>query len=45
LDTQLLFFVAQGLCVVAHDRRSHGRSTQMSDDVVAGIMKVSETTA
>ncbi len=27
-DAQLLFFVAQGYRVVAHDRRGHGRSTQ-----------------
>jgi non-heme chloroperoxidase len=30
-DAQLLFFVAQGFRVVAHDRRGHGRSTQVSD--------------
>ena len=30
-DTQLLFFVAQGFRVIAHDRRGHGRSTQVSD--------------
>ena len=30
-DTQLLFFVHQGYRVVAHDRRGHGRSTQVSD--------------
>jgi len=28
-DTQLLFFVANGYRVVAHDRRGHGRSTQV----------------
>jgi non-heme chloroperoxidase len=27
----MLFFVAQGFRVVAHDRRGHGRSTQVSD--------------
>jgi len=26
-DAQMLFFVAQGFRVVAHDRRGHGRST------------------
>ena len=27
-DSQLLFFLAQGYRVIAHDRRGHGRSTQ-----------------
>lgn len=30
-DTQMLFFVANGYRVVAHDRRGHGRSSQVSD--------------
>ncbi len=30
-DAQLLFFVAQGYRVVAHDRRGHGRSSQVGD--------------
>lgn len=30
-DTQMLFFLEQGYRVVAHDRRGHGRSTQVSD--------------
>jgi non-heme chloroperoxidase len=30
-DTQLLFFLGQGYRVVAHDRRGHGRSTQVAD--------------
>jgi non-heme chloroperoxidase len=30
-DTQLLFFLAQGYRVIAHDRRGHGRSTQVAD--------------
>lgn len=30
-DAQMLFFVGQGFRVVAHDRRGHGRSTQVSD--------------
>jgi len=30
-DTQMLFFVANGYRVVAHDRRGHGRSAQVSD--------------
>jgi non-heme chloroperoxidase len=29
-DAQLLFFLAHGFRVVAHDRRGHGRSTQVS---------------
>ena len=30
-DTQMLFFVQNGFRVVAHDRRGHGRSAQVSD--------------
>jgi non-heme chloroperoxidase len=30
-DTQMLFFLGQGHRVVAHDRRGHGRSSQVSD--------------
>lgn len=30
-DAQMLFFVSQGYRVVAHDRRGHGRSAQVSD--------------
>jgi non-heme chloroperoxidase len=30
-DAQLLFFLAQGYRVIAHDRRGHGRSTQVAD--------------
>src|SRR4026208_2598888 len=30
-DTQMLYFVAKGYRVIAHDRRGHGRSTQVSD--------------
>ena len=30
-DTQMLYFLAQGFRVVAHDRRGHGRSTQVSE--------------
>jgi non-heme chloroperoxidase len=30
-DAQMLFFLAQGYRVVSHDRRGHGRSTQVSD--------------
>jgi non-heme chloroperoxidase len=29
-DAQLLFFVKQGFRVIAHDRRGHGRSTQVA---------------
>ena len=30
-DTQMLFFLAQGFRVIAHDRRGHGRSTQVAE--------------
>src|SRR5689334_19980286 len=30
-DTQMLYFVGKGYRVVAHDRRGHGRSGQVSD--------------
>jgi len=30
-DAQMLFFLAQGYRVVAHDRRGHGRSSQVGD--------------
>lgn len=30
-DSQMLFFVRQGFRVIAHDRRGHGRSTQVAD--------------
>jgi non-heme chloroperoxidase len=30
-DAQLMFFLAHGFRVVAHDRRGHGRSTQVAD--------------
>jgi non-heme chloroperoxidase len=30
-DTQMLFFVQKGYRVIAHDRRGHGRSAQVSD--------------
>ncbi|MHC2484864.1 alpha/beta fold hydrolase [Rhizobium leguminosarum] len=30
-DAQMLFFLAQGFRVVAHDRRGHGRSTQVGE--------------
>ncbi|MFC3579467.1 alpha/beta fold hydrolase [Sphingomonas hylomeconis] len=30
-DTQMLYFLAQGYRVVAHDRRGHGRSSQSAD--------------
>jgi non-heme chloroperoxidase len=30
-DTQMLFFLKQGYRVIAHDRRGHGRSAQVSD--------------
>jgi len=30
-DTQMLFFLGKGFRVVAHDRRGHGRSSQVAD--------------
>ena len=30
-DTQMLFFVSKGFRVIAHDRRGHGRSSQVAD--------------
>src|SRR5437762_14221540 len=30
-DNQMMFFLGNGYRVVAHDRRGHGRSTQVSD--------------
>src|SRR6266446_3987214 len=30
-DAQMLFFLSHGYRVIAHDRRGHGRSTQVSD--------------
>ena len=30
-DTQMLFFLKHGYRVIAHDRRGHGRSTQVGD--------------
>src|SRR5438876_10531453 len=30
-DTQMLFFLKHGYRVIAHDRRRHGRSTQVAD--------------
>lgn len=30
-DAQMLFFLGKGYRVIAHDRRGHGRSTQVSD--------------
>ncbi len=46
-DTQILFFLANGYRVVAHDRRGHGRSTQVDfghdmDHYAADASAVSE---
>ena len=30
-DSQMLFFLSKGYRVIAHDRRGHGRSTQVGD--------------
>ena len=48
-DNQMMFFLAQGYRVVAHDRRGHGRSTQTwggnemdtyADDLLALVQKL-----
>src|SRR4029077_5834725 len=31
-DPQMLFFLSKGYRVIAHDRRGHGRSTQVAND-------------
>ena len=31
-DNQMLYFLCKGYRVIAHDRRGHGRSSQVSDD-------------
>ena len=36
-DTQMLFFLANGYRVVAHDRRGHGRSSQTATGSYEGI--------
>jgi non-heme chloroperoxidase len=30
-DAQMMFFLDHGYCVIAHDRRGHGRSTQTAE--------------
>ena len=30
-DTQMMFFLSRGYRVIAHDRRGHGRSSQVAD--------------
>ena len=44
-DAQLLFFVAQGFRVIAHDRRGHGRSAQVSDGHDIGAAGMGECIA
>src|SRR5580692_9144418 len=46
-DNQMLFFLAQGYRVIAHDRRGHGRSTQTADgnDMDTYAADVAELTA
>src|SRR5580698_588317 len=46
-DTQMMFFLAQGYRVIAHDRRGHGRSTQTSEghDMDTYAADVAELTA
>ena len=46
-DSQLLFFLAKGYRVIAHDRRGHGRSTQTSGghDMDTYAADVAELTA
>ena len=49
-DAQLLFFLQQGFRVIAHDRRGHGRSSQVWDghdmdhyaDDVAAVVRLAE---
>jgi non-heme chloroperoxidase len=38
-DTQMLFFLANGYRVVAHDRRGHGRSSQVATAATSTIMR------
>ncbi|MEB4593157.1 alpha/beta hydrolase [Candidatus Thiothrix sp. Deng01] len=47
-DSQMLFFLAQGFRVIAHDRRGHGRSTQTwtgneMDTYAADVAELAET--
>lgn len=47
-DSQMLFFLAQGYRVIAHDRRGHGRSTQTwigneMDTYAADVAELAET--
>lgn len=47
-DSQLLFFLAQGFRVIAHDRRGHGRSAQTDtgnemDTYAADVAQIAET--
>ncbi|MBN8814057.1 MAG: alpha/beta hydrolase [Sphingomonas sp.] len=46
-DSQMLFFLAEGFRVIAHDRRGHGRSTQTSDgnEMDTYVADVAELTA
>lgn len=46
-DTQMMFFLAQGYRVIAHDRRGHGRSGQSSggNDMDTYVADVAELTA
>ncbi|WP_437295595.1 alpha/beta fold hydrolase [Sorangium sp. So ce426] len=46
-DAQLMFFLAKGFRVIAHDRRGHGRSSQTSDgnEMDTYARDVSELTA
>jgi len=46
-DTQMLYFLAKGYRVIAHDRRGHGRSTQTSGghDMDTYAANVAELTA
>jgi non-heme chloroperoxidase len=46
-DTQMLFFLQQGYRVIAHDRRGHGRSTQVAtghdmDTYAADVAELTE---
>jgi pimeloyl-ACP methyl ester carboxylesterase len=37
-DAQMLFFLNHGFRVIAHDRRGHGRSSQVADGTTWIIM-------
>ena len=44
-DAQMLFFLAEGYRVVAHDRRGHGRSAQVSVRASSGLAWMARLTS